>query len=52
MKIEVIKEYLVFCKVKDVCVFFGLVNYYRKFVKDFVKIVGFLYEFIKKGLKF
>ena len=36
--------------VKDVHKFLGLANYYRRFVKDFAKIVRLLYEMIRKDI--
>ena len=44
-------DWLVSKLVKDIQKFLGLANYYRRFVKDFVKITRLLYELMKKGQK-
>jgi len=37
--------------VKDIQKFLGLANYYRQFVKDFVKIAKLLHEMTMKEIK-
>ena len=37
--------------IKDVQKFLGLANYYRWFVKDFVKIVRLLHEMMRREIK-
>ena len=47
-KMKVVLNWLVFKSVKKIQKFLELANYYRRFVKDFAKIVRLLYELTKK----
>ena len=51
-KIETIKNYPVPKTVKKVRGFLGLVGYYRKFIKDFAKTAGPLFDLTKKDAPF
>lgn len=48
-KVEVIKIMKVLVNVSEFCLFLGICGYYRKFVKNFVGIVKFLYKLIEKN---
>jgi len=50
-KVKVVLDLLVSKLVKDIQKFLGLENYYRRFVKDFVKIARPLYKLTKKEQK-
>lgn len=50
-KIKVVEQVRILFCVKELWSFFGLMGYYRKFVKDYFKIVKFLYDLIKKEKK-
>ena len=50
-KVQGVIEWLVSKSVKDVQKFLGLANYYRWFVKDFVKIARPLHEMTRKKIK-
>lgn len=50
-KIKVVEQVRILNCVKELWSFFGLMGYYRKFVKDYFKIVKFLYDLIKKEKK-
>jgi len=50
-KIQGVVEWLVLKSVKDVQKFLELANYYRQFVKDFVKIARPLHEVMRKEIK-
>jgi len=50
-KIQGVVEWLVLKSVKDVQKFLELANYYRQFVKDFVKIARPLHEMMRKEIK-
>jgi hypothetical protein len=39
LKIRVVLEFLVFMSVTNVRAFFGLIGYYRNYIKGYVKIV-------------
>lgn len=52
LKIEKLKNFARPKSVKNVQQFLGLANYYRRFVKDFSKIVKPLTKLSKKGVKF
>ena len=51
-KIEIVQQFPVPTKVKEVRSFLGLVGYYRRFVKDFARIARPLYNLTKKNLVF
>ena len=50
-KVKIMLDWLVFKSVKEIQKFLRLANYYRKFVKDFTKIVRLLHELIRKKQK-
>ena len=50
-KVQGVIEWPVLKSVKDVQKFLELANYYRQFVKDFVKIARLLYEMTRKETK-
>ena len=50
-KVQGVIEWLVLKSVKDVQKFLGLVNYYRRFVKDFAKIARPLHKMMRKENK-
>ena len=50
-KVQGVVEWPVPKSVKDVQKFLGLANYYRRFVKNFVKITRPLHEMIRKEIK-
>ena len=50
-KIQGVIEWLVPKSVKNMQKFLGLANYYRRFVKDFAKIVRLLHEMMRKENK-
>ena len=50
-KVQGVIEWPVPKSVKDMQKFLGMANYYRQFVKDFVKIVRLLYEMTRKEIK-
>lgn len=52
VKIVVVKYWIVYMNVIEVCFFFGLCSYYRRFIKDFLSIVECLYILIEKGVGF
>lgn len=52
VKIVVVEYWLVFMNVIEVCFFFGLCSYYRRFIKDFLSIFKCFYIFIEKGVDF
>ena len=47
-KVQGVVDWPVLKSVKDVQKFLGLANYYRWFVKDFVKIVRLLHEMTRR----
>lgn len=51
-KIKVVKEWEVFLNVLELRLFLGFCSYYRCFVENFVVIVKFFYDLIKKGSLF
>jgi len=50
-KVTGVLEWLMPKTVKDIQKFLGLANYYRRFVKDFVKIAKPLHKLVKKDKK-
>ena len=50
-KVKAVIDQPVFKLVKEIQKFLGLANYYRRFVKDFAKIVRLLHELTKKEQK-
>ena len=50
-KMKAVLEWLTLKSVKDTQKFLGLVNYYRRFVKDFAKIARPLHELTRKNQK-
>jgi len=50
-KVQEVIEWPVPKSVKDVQIFLGLANYYRRFVKDFANIVRLLHKIMKKENK-
>jgi len=50
-KVKAVLNWLVPKSVKNVQKFLGLANYYRRFVKRFVKIARLLYELMRKEQK-
>ena len=51
MCIEVVLEQSTPKRVKDIQKFLELVNYYKRFVKDFTKITKLLYAIVEKNQK-
>ncbi|MGL4388093.1 MAG: reverse transcriptase domain-containing protein, partial [Brevinema sp.] len=51
-KIKAVKDYPVPKNVKDIQAFFGLAGYYRRFIKDFSKIVKPINKLLIKGTEF
>jgi len=47
-KVKTVLDWLVPKSVKDIQKFLGLANYYRRFVKEFAKIVRLLHKLTKK----
>jgi len=47
-KVKVVLEYLTSKLIKDIQKFLGLINYYKRFVKEFAKIARLLDELTKK----
>ena len=50
-KLKVVLDWLISKLVKNIQKFLGLTNYYKRFVKEFVKIVKLLHKLIKKEQK-
>jgi len=50
-KVKGVLNWLVPKNVKEVQKFLGLTNYYRRFIKDFEKIVALLYMLVRKEQK-
>ena len=50
-KLKVVLDWLISKLVKNIQKFLGLTNYYRRFVKEFVKIIKLLHKLIKKEQK-
>jgi len=50
-KVKVVLDWPVSKLVKEIQKFLGLSNYYRRFVKNFVKIVRLLHELMRKKQK-
>ena len=50
-KVKTVLDWPVSKLVKDISKFLKLANYYRRFVKDFAKIVELLYKLTKKEQK-
>lgn len=51
-KIDVVKLFLILKCIKDVWFFFGLCNYYWKFIYDYSIIIGLLIVLLRKDNKF
>jgi hypothetical protein len=51
-KIEVILDWLELTSVKDIQCFLGFANFYRRFVRNFSKIVAPITRFLKKDVPF
>lgn len=51
-KVQAVREQLIPQNLKDVQLFAGFYNYYRRFIKDYSKIATPLYRFTKKGEPF
>ena len=51
-KIEVIAKHLVPNCIKDIRLFLGYTSFYRKFIKDFSKILGPLTNLLAKDVSF
>ena len=51
-KIEIIQQWFVFRNVFDIMQFLDIVNFYRRFIKHFNKIVEILIIMLKKSQKF
>jgi len=50
-KIEGVLSWLVSRNIKEVQKFLGLINYYRRFIKNFARIVALLYVLVRKEQK-
>jgi len=50
-KLKVVLDWLISKLVKNIQKFLELTNYYRRFVKEFVKIIKLLHKLIKKEQK-
>ena len=50
-KVEGVLNWLVPRNIKEVQKFLGLVNYYRRFIKDFAKIAAPLHVLVRKEQK-
>ena len=50
-KVEGVLNWLAPRNVKEVQKFLGLANYYRRFIKDFAKIVALLHVLVRKEQK-
>jgi len=50
-KVEGVLSWLAPRNVKEVQKFLGLVNYYRRFIKDFAKIAASLHALVRKEQK-
>jgi len=50
-KVEEVLNWLASRNVKEVKKFLGLVNYYRRFIKNFARIVALLYVLVRKEQK-
>ena len=50
-KIEGVLSWLTLRNIKEVQKFLGLANYYRQFIKDFVKLVAPLHILVRKEEK-
>jgi hypothetical protein len=51
-KVHVVKDFLVPKSVTNVQAFLGLIEYYKKFVRGYTKIVGSLFDLTKKDQSF
>ena len=51
-KVEAILEWLVLTNIKEVQAFLGFANFYRRFIKDYSRIVGLLTELTYKDKEF
>jgi len=51
VKVKVVLDWLASKMVKDVQIFLGLANYYRRFMKGFAKIARLLHKLTKKKQK-
>ena len=52
MKIKAIREWPVPTNIREVQSFLGFTNYYRRFVKNYSKILGPITRLLKKESKF
>ena len=50
-KMQEVVDWLVSKSMKDMQKFLGLANYYRQFVKDFIRVAKLLHEMIRKDTK-
>jgi len=50
-KVQRVVDWLILRSVKNIQKFLGLVNYYKLFVKNFVRIAKPLYEIIRKDVR-
>ena len=50
-KVQKVVDQLVLRSIKNIQKFLGLANYYRQFVKDFVRVVKSLHEMTRKNVK-
>ena len=51
-KVQIILNWDFFETLKHVQIFIRFCNFYRRFIKDFFKVVKFFYDLIKKNVKF
>jgi len=50
-KVKMVLDWPTSKEIKNIQKFLGLTNYYKQFIKDFVSIVRYLYNLVKKEQK-
>ena len=52
LNIEAVTSFLTPAKIKEVCAFLGLCNYYRRFIRNYSVLAGPLLQLLKKNAAF